>query len=268
MKLNKTQTKILEALTASAVSMTAAELSAAVGVKAPTINNNTNKLFSHKLISYGESVGNTCTFGAGEFTNREKPEKKPEPGRVECQVCEGHYTEEKNGTLWNHGYKRPGFGWLVGGCYGVGYKPFPATNRLEIYLTAVEERQVIVADEIATADTWPTIDIQVRVDPRDCWNKKTKTVTLTRPTADDAAEIEAAYDKYSKLADGTEAADWKTKVGPAHKAWSKLDDRRERWERAHSTRLYHFKRESKELVAEVERVTKRITKGRELREAH
>lgn len=57
--------------------------------------------------------------------------------RCECQVCERMQMADRRARLVNHGYTRPGYGWLVGGCYGVGCEPFPATDALERYLPGV-----------------------------------------------------------------------------------------------------------------------------------
>ena len=51
--------------------------------------------------------------------------------RSECQLCTKEQALTGNGRLGNHGYSRPGWGFIVGNCPGVGYKPFPATDALE-----------------------------------------------------------------------------------------------------------------------------------------
>ncbi len=45
-------------------------------------------------------------------------------GRVgTCQICEGEHVV-RSGLVVLHGYNRPGFGYVVGSCYGVSEKPF------------------------------------------------------------------------------------------------------------------------------------------------
>ncbi len=55
----------------------------------------------------------------------------------ECQVC-AKTQSVRNGTLVNHGYTRPGWGWIVGGCPGVHHRPFPETDALEATLPRLE----------------------------------------------------------------------------------------------------------------------------------
>ena len=57
--------------------------------------------------------------------------------RDECQICHRHQAL-RNGVLVDHGYQRPGCGWLVGGCFGVAYRPFPQTEALEAYVPKLE----------------------------------------------------------------------------------------------------------------------------------
>lgn len=71
-----------------------------------------------------------------------------ETKRGECQVCE-RMMAEKGGLLSHHGYKRPGWGWLVGGCPGSLRAPFPATDALEDTLRMVEDA---IADQVRLAE--------------------------------------------------------------------------------------------------------------------
>jgi len=55
-----------------------------------------------------------------------------------CPVCEGDFRLHKL-TMVHHGYKRPGYGEIVGDCFGVGYPPYElSTEGTEHYLAAVE----------------------------------------------------------------------------------------------------------------------------------
>ena len=83
------------------------------------------------------------------------PGRKPavsneEAGRCECQVCEHFQKTNRRGHLVLHGYERPGYGWIVGKCYGTDAAPFPATDRLEAWGTAV--RNGIPGAEARVAD--------------------------------------------------------------------------------------------------------------------
>lgn len=66
-----------------------------------------------------------------------KPKCEPVRPRAECQICERNQALDTDGCLGHHGYKRPGWGFITGDCMGVGHKPYPATDALELYLTAV-----------------------------------------------------------------------------------------------------------------------------------
>lgn len=44
----------------------------------------------------------------------------------QCQICEGDF-KLANGRLVHHGYNRPGYGHIVGGCPGVGELPYEAS---------------------------------------------------------------------------------------------------------------------------------------------
>jgi hypothetical protein len=59
--------------------------------------------------------------------------------RHECQICAGSFKTTKDGKMVNHGYKRPGWGYIVGGCYGVGHAPFPATTAIDGAIASAEE---------------------------------------------------------------------------------------------------------------------------------
>jgi len=55
-----------------------------------------------------------------------------------CGVCEGDY-KLLSGKLVHHGYRRPGYGSIVGDCFGVGYAPLEvSTEASEEYRAACE----------------------------------------------------------------------------------------------------------------------------------
>ena len=70
--------------------------------------------------------------------------------RAECQICERHQAL-KGGKLYHHGFNRPGWGFLVGGCPGSQAAPFPAFDVLETVARQVREHaetQVRLAVEL------------------------------------------------------------------------------------------------------------------------
>ena len=73
--------------------------------------------------------------------------KKP---RAECQVCEREQALDNSGRMVNHGYKRPGYGFIVGNCFGVGYEPYPKTDALELWLESLEDITKRTAEKLET----------------------------------------------------------------------------------------------------------------------
>lgn len=73
----------------------------------------------------------------GRYERGYAPKKEPVRPRAECQICERKQAIDGSGNLGHHGYRRPGWGCIEGDCMGVGYKPYPATDALELYLAAV-----------------------------------------------------------------------------------------------------------------------------------
>jgi hypothetical protein len=71
-----------------------------------------------------------------------KPKKEPVKPRAECQICECQQAVEANGCIGHHGYKRPGCGFIEGDCFGVDHKPYPETDALQRYQTALEAHLV------------------------------------------------------------------------------------------------------------------------------
>lgn len=54
------------------------------------------------------------------------------------------------GSLLHHGYQRPGFGFIVGDCYGVGHEPYPKTDALKIWLKAMKNMAADLKKSIAS----------------------------------------------------------------------------------------------------------------------
>lgn len=80
---------------------------------------------------------NTHQCKCGRWERGYKPKTEPVRPRAECQICEREQALDTSGNLGHHGYKRPGWGCIEGDCMGVGHKPYPETDALELYLTAV-----------------------------------------------------------------------------------------------------------------------------------
>lgn len=87
--------------------------------------------------------------------NRAKRQSARESVTAECQICEGRqcvrwsnatHTEK---VMVHHGYQRPGIGFIVGDCFGVDRKPYPATDALAEYLVSVTQGAQGVADALS-----------------------------------------------------------------------------------------------------------------------
>lgn len=60
----------------------------------------------------------------------------------ECQICERHQCLSADGKLVLHGYKRPGYGFIEGSCFGVGFVDYArGSDALALY--AVELRTML-----------------------------------------------------------------------------------------------------------------------------
>jgi hypothetical protein len=82
----------------------------------------------------------------------DKPNKtviNPDKITMTCPCCGREIAVGKDGTMVNHGFHRPGYGWIVGNCIGVGQKPLEVSdeglkyllNALNIHLLALTERK-------------------------------------------------------------------------------------------------------------------------------
>ena len=64
-------------------------------------------------------------LGLGEFVAGEKKVREDyKNGAGTCPCCFQLHALSSTGTIVLHGYKRPGWGFAVGSCVGVGYPPF------------------------------------------------------------------------------------------------------------------------------------------------
>lgn len=61
-----------------------------------------------------------------------------------CQICEGGFTSNKKymskPVMSNHGFTRPGDGWLHGSCFGAKHYPYEIScDRIQPYIDMVTE---------------------------------------------------------------------------------------------------------------------------------
>lgn len=112
----------------------------------------------------------------GQWARGYAPKKEAVRPRAECQVCERVQAIDGRGGMTNHGYTRPGCGFIVGNCYGCGFAPFPATDALENYRAALV--RIIDAKEARLAELPTLQEIEYRYTVGRGTNKQEKTRTL------------------------------------------------------------------------------------------
>lgn len=83
---------------------------------------------------------------------------RPTADRAECQVC-ARSMKTRDGLLVNHGYRRPGWGWLTAGCIGTGHAPYPATDALEAAIRRADD----YADSQEALSVSPDMKARVRI---------------------------------------------------------------------------------------------------------
>lgn len=105
---------------------------------------------------------NAADRAAQTAANKAKREAARTHDRDECQICCGTQAIDARGDLMHHGYARPGVGFIIGDCYGVGHKPFPAYDALELWATRIQMEIDHVTEDIAAHPTLTTIKRQVR----------------------------------------------------------------------------------------------------------
>lgn len=65
------------------------------------------------------------------------PKADPLEPEGTCQICFRHQ-QTRAGNLVLHGYKRPGYGYIVGNCYGHGFAPFEVScDRTKTFIAQV-----------------------------------------------------------------------------------------------------------------------------------
>lgn len=103
--------------------------------------------------------------------------------RNECQICERKQALDASGKLGNHGYKRPGWGFIVGNCPGVDHLPFPETDALVRYLVRCVEYEATTVAELAALPLATEFKVTVsrRVGRYPNETKEEKTVVVTKP---------------------------------------------------------------------------------------
>lgn len=93
----------------------------------------------------------------------------------ECQICQHRQILDSRGNLVLHGYQRPGHGYIVGDCFGVGHPPWEvSSDALATWIERVKARSAQLAQEAVKVAKLTTIDVNRGSD------RNPKMVTLTK----------------------------------------------------------------------------------------
>ena len=121
---------------------------------------------THRLFHFFDKETHRCA--CGRWQAGFAPKKVSKTPRAECQVCERTQALTKDGVLVHHGYERPGHGWIVGDCFGVGHKPYTATDALEQWHGWIENeiaRTIERGEDLLVATEVPCVVRQGRGQP-------------------------------------------------------------------------------------------------------
>ena len=103
----------------------------------------------------------------------------------ECQICQRRHILDSRGNLVLHGYQRPGHGYIVGDCFGVGYPPWEvSSDRLAEWIELLKKRSKQANEDAVKASKLTNITINRGSD------RNPRMVTLTKGEAGFEAEIE------------------------------------------------------------------------------
>jgi hypothetical protein len=80
-----------------------------------------------------------------------------------CQACFGSFAL-KGGRMVHHGYKRPGVGYLLGSCKGVGHEPYEVSCEItKVWLAEVQNKLLpFLRDKLAGLDTATEVKVLVK----------------------------------------------------------------------------------------------------------
>lgn len=121
-----------------------------------------------------------------------------------CPVCQRDI-KVRNGRLVHHGYERPGIGFIVGDCFGVGYPPYEMSTEccdayLDLYVLeevrrAQNELRVLRSPGGPERLLFPHYDIATRRFKQDPHTGTTAKVWLS---SEEAAALQAQADYYAR----------------------------------------------------------------------
>ena len=103
----------------------------------------------------------------------------------ECQICQRRQILDSRGNLVLHGYQRPGHGYIVGDCFGVGHPPWEvSSDALATWIGLLKTRSEQAAQDAVKASKLTTIIVNRGSD------RNPRMVTLTKGDPSFDGEIE------------------------------------------------------------------------------
>ena len=120
-----------------------------------------------------------------------------------CPVCQRDI-KVRSGVLVHHGYQRPGVGYIIGDCPGVGHEPYETgTGACEYYLKGVRQTvartehnlQILTRPEGPPSLVFEHYDAETRRYIRDPRTREIETIRLTRAQVDDLTTKLPTYDR-------------------------------------------------------------------------
>ena len=105
----------------------------------------------------------------------------------ECQICQRRHILDSRGNLVLHGYQRPGHGYIVGDCFGVGHPPWEvSSDALATWIEQLKARSAQDAQSAVRVAKLTTIDVNRGSE------RNPRMVTLTKGSPD-------GYDTYGSF---------------------------------------------------------------------
>jgi hypothetical protein len=103
----------------------------------------------------------------------------------ECQICQRRHILDSRGNLVLHGYQRPGHGYIVGDCFGVGHPPWEvSSDALATWIEQLKAQSGQLAQEADRTTKLTTINVNRGSE------RNPKIVTLTKDSPSFVGEIE------------------------------------------------------------------------------
>lgn len=107
-----------------------------------------------------------------------------------CGVCEGDY-KLLHGELVHHGYRRPGVGYIVGDCFGVGYAPYErSTAACEMYSESCAIQRHNLGDYLERLRAGRVNELTIYEVVREGFGQRREVPVVVRRDADDPKERE------------------------------------------------------------------------------